>query len=217
MADGARTNGRKNEKGGCASQVSSSCRWQTPDQNWRKGTFVGSRAWEGHTSIRVEQGCWGCHSLCSASLCWAHCLPLQTAEHTQRHRYTETETLVTTHMCLSGGLPWPCPGLVGIGAGATSGRKARSLVWGRLAGIDSGASPPQTGMFSCAQAVAGSQPCPVPSDSTLVTTPLTAGEQACPVALENREDTCLGRGIPIQLSFFSGNTLQSPRFRFIAS
>lgn len=128
--------------------------------------------------------------LSALPLCWAHCLPLQTAffhtaEHTQRHRYTETETLVTTHMRLSGGLPWPCPGLVGIGAGATSGRKARSLVWGRLAGIDSGASPPQTGCFLCPSSgwepappcAFRFYPCGHTSDSRTAGLPCSSGKQ----------------------------------------
>lgn len=50
--EGTRTDGRKNEQGYWAHQVSSSGRWQKPNQDLRKGDFGGSCAWEGHTCIR---------------------------------------------------------------------------------------------------------------------------------------------------------------------
>lgn len=55
-----------------------------------------------------------------------------------------------------------------------------ALVWGRLAGTGSWGFPSADQTVFSARAVAGSQPHPVPSIPTHVTTPLTAGQQARP-------------------------------------
>lgn len=83
------------------------------------------------------------------------CVYTCTDTHAQRH----------THTGLSGGLPWPCPGLAL--PGVPSRRKAgspcpRQNGWNRFWGF-----PSPDGMLSCAhQAMAGSQRCLLTSIST---------------------------------------------------
>lgn len=134
---------------------------------------------------------------------------------TQRHRYTETDTLAIHPPTSSGGLCGPAWGwlCVGLPSGRKEGRLGALTPTGRLGWI-----PLRMRMFSCARGVAEGQPILRLSFPPLW--PHLDSRTRCtyrPLVLENAEGRGPWERNLTQLAFFSGNTSGAQASPVIAS